>query len=110
RSARVRGTIDPDGVGRARPAEALLRDPGDPARIRIDRSAEPVIAAPSIHGAGGRARVLARHSLRELAGVDVFFPMVHGTDGEDGALQGMLRMLGVPFVGADVLGSALGMD
>jgi D-alanine-D-alanine ligase len=45
-----------------------------------------------------------------VARIDLFFPIVHGTDGEDGALQGMLRMLGVPFVGSDVLGSALGMD
>ncbi|MFF7709262.1 D-alanine--D-alanine ligase [Pseudomonas sp. NPDC007930] len=42
--------------------------------------------------------------------VDVVFPIVHGTQGEDGCLQGLLRMLGVPFVGSDVLGSAICMD
>ena len=42
--------------------------------------------------------------------VDVAFPIVHGTYGEDGCLQGMLEMLNVPYVGAGVLGSALGMD
>jgi D-alanine-D-alanine ligase len=43
-------------------------------------------------------------------GVDVIFPLIHGAFGEDGCLQGFLRLLNVPFVGADVLGSAIGMD
>jgi D-alanine-D-alanine ligase len=43
-------------------------------------------------------------------GVDVFFPIVHGTLGEDGSLQGMLEMAGAPYVGCGVLGSAVGMD
>jgi D-alanine-D-alanine ligase len=38
------------------------------------------------------------------------FPVLHGPLGEDGALQGMLDMMGIPYVGAGVLGSALGMD
>jgi D-alanine-D-alanine ligase len=42
--------------------------------------------------------------------VDVFFPIVHGTYGEDGTLQGLLELSGVPYVGAGVLGSAVGMD
>jgi D-alanine-D-alanine ligase len=54
--------------------------------------------------------LLAKGSGREVGRIDLFFPIIHGTDGEDGALQGMLRMLGLPFVGADVLGSAIGMD
>jgi D-alanine-D-alanine ligase len=48
--------------------------------------------------------------LRGQYGVDVFFPIVHGTQGEDGALQGLLEMAGVPYVGCGVLGSAVGMD
>ena len=42
--------------------------------------------------------------------LDVVIPMIHGTDGEDGALQGLLTLAGVPFVGSAVLGSAVGMD
>jgi len=42
--------------------------------------------------------------------IDVVFPVLHGPLGEDGALQGMLDMMGIPYVGAGVLGSALGMD
>jgi D-alanine-D-alanine ligase len=42
--------------------------------------------------------------------VDVAFPIIHGTLGEDGSLQGFLRVLGIPFTGPDVLASALAMD
>ena len=42
--------------------------------------------------------------------IDVVLPIVHGTNVEDGALQGYLRTLGVPFAGCDVLASAVGMD
>jgi len=42
--------------------------------------------------------------------LDVVFPLVHGTYGEDGTLQGLLELADVPYVGAGVLGSAVGMD
>ena len=45
----------------------------------------------------------------ELA-ADIYFPVLHGPYGEDGTIQGLLEMAGVPYVGAGVLGSALGMD
>ncbi len=43
-------------------------------------------------------------------GYDVVFPLLHGPYGEDGSVQGLLRLLGIPFVGSDVLGSAVAMD
>jgi D-alanine-D-alanine ligase len=65
-------------------------------------------------GAGrGAARRGRGGALARRAGpgrLDVVFPVVHGTDGEDGALQGLLELAGLPYVGAGVLGSALGMD
>ncbi len=45
-----------------------------------------------------------------IADIDVAFPIVHGTNVEDGTLQGYLKMLGVPYVGCDVTSSAVGMD
>ena len=42
--------------------------------------------------------------------LDVIFPVLHGTFGEDGTVQGLLELAGVPYVGSGVLGSALGMD
>lgn len=48
--------------------------------------------------------------LRDNGALDVILPVLHGTYGEDGTLQGLLDMAGVPYVGCGVLGSALGMD
>ncbi|HXI14408.1 MAG TPA: D-alanine--D-alanine ligase family protein [Thermoanaerobaculia bacterium] len=42
--------------------------------------------------------------------IDVVFPIIHGTYGEDGSLQGYLEILGIPYVGSGVTGSAVGMD
>lgn len=42
--------------------------------------------------------------------VDVVFPVLHGTLGEDGAIQGLFELMGLPYVGASVLGSSVGMD
>ncbi len=64
----------------------------------------------------GKGQVeLLRYPLKKLGSnvlntLDVIFPIVHGTNVEDGALQGYLKTLGIPFVGCDVLASALGMD
>jgi D-alanine-D-alanine ligase len=57
-----------------------------------------------ISGRVGRRGGPARPAL------DVVFPIVHGSGGEDGSLQGLLTLAGVPFVGAGVMGSAVGMD
>ena len=46
----------------------------------------------------------------QVAEVDVWFPILHGPNGEDGTVQGLLKLMQVPFVGSGVLGSALGMD
>jgi len=63
------------------------------------------------------SRILyARHQtsqgivLEPLAELDVIFPVLHGTFGEDGTLQGLLEMANLPYVSAGVLGSAVGMD
>jgi D-alanine-D-alanine ligase len=45
-----------------------------------------------------------------LAPLDLIFPVLHGTYGEDGTVQGLLELAGMPYVGAGVLGSAIGMD
>ncbi len=46
----------------------------------------------------------------EIVPLDVLFPTVHGTYGEDGTLQGLFELAGIPYVGSGVLGSAVGMD
>jgi D-alanine-D-alanine ligase len=46
----------------------------------------------------------------QAAAVDVWFPILHGPNGEDGTVQGLLQLMQVPFVGSGVLGSCMGMD
>jgi D-alanine-D-alanine ligase len=54
--------------------------------------------------------VQGSEQLGDKGSLDVIFPVLHGTYGEDGTLQGLLEMANVPYVGCGVLGSALGMD
>lgn len=68
------------------------------------------ILLPQTGNSAGENLASAEQSGNELANVDVFFPITHGKHGEDGALQGFLELLGKPYVGADVYGSAICMD
>jgi D-alanine-D-alanine ligase len=58
----------------------------------------------------GLTRIDASESEEKLAPLDVVFPVLHGTYGEDGTIQGLFEMAGIPYVGCDVLSSACGMD
>ncbi|NJR72831.1 MAG: D-alanine--D-alanine ligase [Scytonema sp. CRU_2_7] len=58
-----------------------------------------------------KTQALSRwQSPSQVAEVDVWFPILHGPNGEDGTIQGLLTLMQVPFVGSGVLGSAVGMD
>ncbi|HJU86181.1 MAG TPA: D-alanine--D-alanine ligase family protein [Gemmatimonadota bacterium] len=59
---------------------------------------------------GGRLQRLETGSSKEVAPLDVLFPLIHGRTGEDGALQGLFELSEVAYVGAGVTGSAVGMD
>src|SRR6202166_2177410 len=67
---------------------------------RVMLSADPNVAA----------LVPVSNSRPDALRVDVVFPVLHGTFGEDGTVQGLLDLAGLPFVGSGVLGSAVGMD
>jgi len=68
---------------------------------------EPVFLAPT-PTEGGRLRRL--RDAQEAARPDAFFPVLHGTYGEDGTVQGLLELAGVPYAGAGVAASAAAMD
>ena len=63
----------------------------------------------TLEGEGSGVATLVR-GVEALAGVDVAFPLIHGTHGEDGTLQGLLELADVPYVGCGVASSAIGMD
>jgi D-alanine-D-alanine ligase len=66
---------------------------------------------PSVDPAGPKLVPLGRTSrAQQRIDVDIIFPVLHGTFGEDGTVQGLLDIAAIPYVGAGVLGSAVGMD
>jgi D-alanine-D-alanine ligase len=72
------------------------------------RELEPVMVAPdpSLHG----VYVLRNTNYIKLTDVDVYYPILHGTFGEDGTIQGLFEMADAAYVGAGVAGSSVGMD
>jgi D-alanine-D-alanine ligase len=75
----------------------------------------PDDVSPDVPGTGGTGgtelvRLPGGEVAHTLADVDVVFPVLHGPFGEDGTVQGLLELAGVPYVGAGVLASALCMD
>lgn len=83
--------VDKQGRWLVQQEQRLIESARDPRQVRI----EPGLPAP-IETTASR--------------VDIVFPVLHGTLGEDGAMQGLLEVAGIPYVGAGVLGSAIGMD
>jgi D-alanine-D-alanine ligase len=71
---------------------------------------EPVHRQSGMMPFQGDSSVLARRAADRAINVDVIFPVLHGTFGEDGTIQGLLELADIPYVGAGVLGSAAGMD
>ena len=72
-------------------------------------SLHKVLVLP-IPGARGLYTISKDDRLELLSSVDVVFPVLHGTFGEDGTLQGLLEMADIAYVGSGVTGSAVGMD
>lgn len=83
-----------------------LLNSNDPKLIKLNKSNQEVALYAEGHG----ALALTNGSSDAREKVDVIFPVMHGTFGEDGSMQGLLKLTGVPYVGAGVLGSAVGMD
>jgi D-alanine-D-alanine ligase len=86
--------------------DALEITDGQLPAVTCESGAELIMPADP-HRAG---QLVALDSGRVLASVDVVFPVLHGPYGEDGTVQGLLELAGVPYVGAGVLASAAGMD
>ncbi|WP_189081941.1 D-alanine--D-alanine ligase family protein [Mangrovihabitans endophyticus] len=118
----VLGALDPDAyevvpVGITREGAWVLPT-ADPSRLSIADGRLPEITGqsgaavvlPADPTSNGLMVVDPADGVSSLAGVDVVFPVLHGAYGEDGTIQGMLEMAGVPYVGANVFASAAGMD
>ncbi|MEN1996653.1 MULTISPECIES: D-alanine--D-alanine ligase [Stenotrophomonas] len=98
--------IDKQGQWHVSDPRDFLLNASDPARIALHRSGNAVAVRPGLE----RQQLVPTDPATALEQIDVVFPIVHGTLGEDGSLQGLLRMANLPFVGSGVLGSAVAMD
>jgi D-alanine-D-alanine ligase len=120
----ILSAIDPDRyevlpIGIATDGRWVLTS-GDPARLALSSGSVPSVESVAVGdgeivsraGPGGSAlQVMSPGSVpRDLGTVDVVLPLLHGTYGEDGTLQGLLEMTGTRYVGAGVFASAAGMD
>ena len=100
--------IDRRGRWRLADESGFLRNASDPRRIRLPAGATPLAVA-----CGQDAAIVpleADATADPLPRLDAVFPVLHGPLGEDGAVQGLLRLAHLPFVGPGVLGSAVCMD
>ena len=88
--------IDRHGRWLRQDAARLLASARDPRLVRIEDG--PPVSKEVIFASASPAAI------------DVIFPVLHGTMGEDGTVQGLFELAGLPYVGAGVLGSAIGMD
>jgi len=106
-----------DAGGGARATQTHLRagDPeATPGAAVLARGESVVVPPEPAHRDGGLAPFQTDANLRRAAdraiNVDVIFPVLHGTFGEDGTIQGLLELADIAYVGAGVLGSSAGMD
>jgi D-alanine-D-alanine ligase len=97
--------IDRAGRWHLESATRFLLDAEDPRRIRLGEGGEDVALVP-----GDRSDLIRLGGSGLEEPLDVIFPVLHGPLGEDGTVQGLLRLANIPFVGSGVLGSAVAMD
>ncbi|HKI24833.1 MAG TPA: D-alanine--D-alanine ligase family protein [Candidatus Sulfotelmatobacter sp.] len=100
----------------ARPTHLRAGDPETTPGAAVLEQGESVVIPPEpVHRDRGLMpfqsdAALTRRASDRAINVDVIFPVLHGTFGEDGTIQGLLELADLPYVGAGVLGSAAGMD
>jgi D-alanine-D-alanine ligase len=97
--------IDKSGRWQLHDERTFLLDDNDPRHIKLNTSDASVALVP---GSIGEVFHLSKNI--SCPALDVVFPILHGPFGEDGTVQGLLKLANIPFVGAGVLGSAVGMD
>lgn len=98
--------IDKTGKWYLNDESKFLLSAGYSETIKIsDEKNNEVAFAPESSG-----ELINLHENKSGKKIDVVFPILHGPFGEDGTMQGLLKLAGIPFVGAGVLGSAVGMD
>jgi D-alanine-D-alanine ligase len=99
--------IDKAGRWYLNEASNFLLHADNPKLIALNRSSKRVALAPATASDGNLISVSGSGA---AGGIDVVFPVLHGPYGEDGSVQGLLKVANIPFVGSGVLGAAVSMD
>jgi D-alanine-D-alanine ligase len=102
--------ITPDGTWMLTDADPDALTITDGRLPEVTASTGTELALPADPRRSGELLSLGQDAGQVLGSVDVVFPVLHGPYGEDGTIQGLLELAGVPYVGAGVLASAAGMD
>jgi D-alanine-D-alanine ligase len=98
-------------VGASKEGPWYLQDEAAVAAVRVGKGPLSIAKGVRVFAAPGEGLVAETGSGgMKAVPVDLVFPVLHGTFGEDGTVQGLLEIAGLPYVGAGVLGSAIGMD
>ena len=97
-------------VGITREGRWLLAEAARAALDSGERLAAFMVEGPPVRMGESADLVRVDPRAPSLGPIDVVFPLLHGPYGEDGTVQGLLELAGLPYVGAGVLGSAVGMD
>lgn len=97
--------IDKSGQWLLSSSIEYLLNADSPRQISLSESKNRITFAPESSG-----EISNIGSLQNSGSIDVAFPILHGPMGEDGTVQGFLKLANIPFVGSSVLGSAVGMD
>jgi D-alanine-D-alanine ligase len=112
-SGAAQGLLKGAASDAAKPAELRAGDPAATPGARVLAEGQPALLAPEPAAAAltrGGAAALDSHAALGGLSLDVVFPVLHGTFGEDGTIQGLFELAGIAYVGSGVLGSAAGMD
>jgi D-alanine-D-alanine ligase len=108
-SADAQGLLEGDSSAIARRLRA--GDPEATPGARLLQQGMPMLLAPEPAGPESKRTALSKaDSSVSGQSLDVVFPVLHGTFGEDGTIQGLFELAGIPYVGSGVLGSSAGMD
>ncbi|MEW5706893.1 MAG: D-alanine--D-alanine ligase [Actinomycetota bacterium] len=98
--------IDKNGQWHLCDLPKFLSSIDDPKMSWLDTACEQIAIIPG----KDTNQFIGMSNYKPIEPIDVIFPILHGTYGEDGTMQGLLKLINIPFVGPGVLGSAIGMD
>ncbi len=98
--------IDKSGKWHYNENSLQLLNSNDPQKISMDNLSRPIILSQN----NNERKIISLDTKETITQIDVIFPVLHGTYGEDGSIQGLAKLANIPCVGCGITGSAIGMD